>query len=200
LNQALLPGWLFGIDLARIGDPSLRAKLERYQEECFGVLWRAFQPEIMPTPAPASDLTGAALALEIATAVQALARDHLALEARVGDLAGKHDTMAGYLRGWIKATNTRLDALESRLDAGGTIDEAQALEIAGAVKAIAYALESQGVKGTYQQVWGDLYRRYRVSAYRNLPVTRFAEGLAWLQGWHAELQGPEAKPRQGAGP
>jgi hypothetical protein len=40
----MLPGWLFGIDSNRV-KPEMREKVLRYQEECFQVLWRAFQDE-----------------------------------------------------------------------------------------------------------------------------------------------------------
>jgi hypothetical protein len=34
-----------------------------------------------------------------------------------------------------------------------------------------------------------MYRRYRVSSYKNLPRARYTEVLAWLAGWAQELEG-----------
>ena len=48
-----LPGWLFGVSTNRVKE-ELREKLVRYQEECFKVLWRAFQTEIMPGSVPST--------------------------------------------------------------------------------------------------------------------------------------------------
>ena len=44
-----LPGWLFGL-YARKVKPELAAKIRLYRRECFDILWRAFQPEILPAP------------------------------------------------------------------------------------------------------------------------------------------------------
>jgi len=181
----LLPGWLFGVTPGK-ANADIREKLHRYRAECFKVLWNAFRQNL-PAALPPPTLSGAALALEIATAIQSLAQDHLALEGQVTDLAGKQGTMAEYMRGWIKQTNARLDTLEVHLNVGATISEAQAVEIAGAVKAVAQALEARGQQNTFQQVWGDFYRRYRVQAYRNLPAARYEEALTWLHSWYGEL-------------
>ena len=42
----LLPGWLFGISTNRV-PPEQAPKLRRYREECFRVLWRAFQADAL---------------------------------------------------------------------------------------------------------------------------------------------------------
>jgi hypothetical protein len=34
-----------------------------------------------------------------------------------------------------------------------------------------------------------MYRRYRISSYKNLPRARYAEVLAWLAAWYQELEG-----------
>jgi hypothetical protein len=50
-------------------------------------------------------------------------------------------------------------------------------------------LTQQGDANGFGRVWGELYRRFRVGAYRNLPAARFDEVLAWLHGWYSDLQG-----------
>ena len=67
LPLRLLPGWLFKIDTARVR-PELRAKIERYQEEAYEVLWQAFKGQILPAAPPAG--AGAALARDEGAAVQ----------------------------------------------------------------------------------------------------------------------------------
>jgi hypothetical protein len=182
----LLPGWLFGIDTRRV-KAELQDRLNLYRAECFRVLWRAFQNEIMPTPPPPADLNPAEQALMIAEAVASLARSHLEQTGRIDALEQRQTTMADYLRPFVPRTNERLTALELRLSSGATINEDQATEIALAVKNVAHLLQQRGTANPYQQVWGELYRRFRVGAYRNLPATRFDEALAWLQGWYGEL-------------
>jgi hypothetical protein len=181
----MLPGWLFGDNADRV-KPELREKVIRFQEECFRVLWNAFKGDVVPTaPAPA-DLNPAEQALLLAEAVASLARQHLALEER-------YTTMADFTRGFIQQARgrladheDRLTALELHISGGATISEDQAAEIAGAVKNVAHLLGQQGSANPYQQVWGELYKRYRVAAYRNLPSARYAEALNWLQGWYDE--------------
>lgn len=189
LPLKFLPGWLFGIQASRV-KPTLRDKILRYQRECYDVLWNAFKGEVMPVAAPSADLNPAEQALLLAEAVASLARQHLDLEQR-------HITMADYLRPFVQQTRQqltaheeRLTALELRLSSGATISEAQAAEIAGAVKAVAMLLTAQGDANGFGRVWGDLYRRYRVTSYHNLPAARYEEALTWLQGWFAELAAP----------
>ena len=167
--------------LIRRGCAQTYEKITRYRRECFRVLWQAFKTDIMPArPAPPSGASGAALALEIAEAVAALARQQLALE-------GRFDTMADYLRGYIVRSEQRFEALELRLSEGATISEAEAAELALSVKAVAHALEQRGAANGYQRVYSELYRRYRISSYKNLPRARYEEALVWLAGWAKEV-------------
>jgi hypothetical protein len=59
LSLDLLPGWLFGIDAARV-KPELREKIKRYQKDCFRILWQAFQLEALTM----STATASALEVE----------------------------------------------------------------------------------------------------------------------------------------
>jgi hypothetical protein len=36
-------------------------------------------------------------------------------------------------------------------------------------------------------VYAELYRRYRISSYKNLPATQYEAVLTWLHGWYQEL-------------
>jgi hypothetical protein len=187
LPLKLLPGFLFGLQPSRV-KPELRDKIVRYQQDCYEVLWNAFKADILPTP-PTTGASGAALALEIAEAITALARQQLALEGRFDGLEGRVGTMADYLRGYIVKSEQRFDALELRLSEGTTISEAEAAELALHVKTVAAALEAQGRANGYQRVYAELYRRFRIASYKNLPRARYAEALAWLAAWAQELEG-----------
>jgi hypothetical protein len=188
LPLEFLPGWLFGISAGRV-KPELQEKITRYRRECFRVLWNAFKGDVLAAgPAlPAADVSGAALALEIATAVQHMAQQQLDMEARLGQVAGRQEVMAEYMRGFIQKTEGRLTHLELQLSGGSTISEAQAAEIALAVKNVGQRLVSQGDKNGYAKVYSEMYRRYRISSYKNLPAARYQEVLDWLHGWYGEL-------------
>lgn len=187
LPLKVLPGWLFGIDSRRVR-PELREKILRYQQDCYEVLWQHFKGQIMPE-APQVQASGAQRALQIAEAVYEIARQQVELERR-------NDTMADYMRGHVRKVNSelaehdqRLSALELQVGGAGLISDSQALEIAGAVKAVAHALSEKGEKSAYQRVYGELYRRFNVSGYKNLPTARYEEAMAWLKGWHEEITG-----------
>ena len=186
LPLKLLPGFLFGVQAARVR-PELRDKILRYQEDCYEVLWNAFKSDILPPP-PGAELSGAALAYEIGTAIQNLARQQLDLEDRLGQVGGRQEVMAEYLRGFIQRTEGRLTALELQLSSGATISEDQAGEIALAVKNVGKQLERQGDRQGYAKVYAELYRRYRISSYKHLPTARYQDVLDWLHGWFNELE------------
>jgi P22_AR N-terminal domain len=183
----LIPGWLFGVTVSKVR-PELQEKILRYQRECFRVLWNAFKTEIMPADPRPSNLSGAAMALEIAEAVAALARQQLEMEQR-------YITMADYMRGFVQQVKTtlgdhdqRLASLELRLDPKSVITEEQAAELALAVKNVGQRLATKGDRNGYAKVYSELYRRYGVSSYRNLSQGKYKEALAWLRGWYGELE------------
>jgi hypothetical protein len=169
----LLPGFLFGVTTARV-KPELREKITRYRRECFRVLWEAFRPEILGAAdlAPVSEPSNAVIAYELATAVQHLARQQLDFEQRLDKSAR-----------WARGIEDRVSALELQVNPGEHISDAQAAELAGAVKNVAAALGGHSAYGT---VYAELYRRFAISTYKNLPRQRYDEALAWLRTWYEE--------------
>ncbi len=83
----------------------------------------------------------------------------------------------------------RMNAVEGMVAPGQVISDAQAAEISTLVKAIATEMAARdkgsGATGPnpYQSVFGELYRRFRVSSYHNIPVRRFGEVMAWLKDY-----------------
>jgi hypothetical protein len=185
-----LPGWLFGINAGKVRDPAIAEKITRYRRECFRVLCEAFAPDLLPpadAPSVTPDLSLATQAVEQARALLALAEQQLAIVQELARVRNKQDIMAEYLRGFIGKTNARLDALELHLPAGDTISEAQAAEIALAVKNLGSRLPAKHGMTGYQQVYAELYRRYGLSSYKHLPAARYQEALNWLRGWYQEV-------------
>lgn len=190
-----LPGWLFGLNASKVR-AGLADKIMYYRRECFHVLWQAFKADILPPTPPAGDLSGAALAYEIATAVQHLARQEMELEARLGEVAGKQEIIADYVRKFIqdyrqraKTTDARLISLELQLSSGAKISEAQASEIMLTVRLVGQALAAKGAKADYATVHNEMYKLYGISSYKNLPAAHYDSVMAWLAGWYEELTG-----------
>jgi hypothetical protein len=101
--------------------------------------------------------------------------------------------MARFMRDFAGSTERRLSTLELHLNPHEQITEVQAGELALAVKAVGQVLSGPDrKKNGYQLVYSELYRRYRISSYKNLPQGKFDEVMTWLHQWHTELTGDEA--------
>jgi hypothetical protein len=205
LRIDMIPLWLSGVNANRV-KPEIRDKLIRYQTEVADVLWQAFKHDILPTAQPSTmmpaDPSGAALAYEIATAVQHLARQQMELEQRLQGFderyGGRIDAMARFMRDFVGSTDRRLSTLELYLNPQEQITEAQANELALAVKAVGHALSSPDRSRTgYGQVYAEMYRRYRITSYKNLPQGKFEEVMAWLHQWHQELASSQPSKEEG---
>ncbi len=87
----------------------------------------------------------------------------------------------------------RMSAVEGAVSPRQVISDTQAAEISTLVKAIATEMATQsggaGNKGRnpYHAVFGELYRRFRVSSYHNIPVRRFGDVMAWLREYQEAL-------------
>lgn len=183
LPLEFLPGWLFGIETSRIKAQELKDKVILYRRECYRRLWDAFKPFILPAalPTPAPATSGAQLAYELATAVQNLAREQMELEGRMTRAAQ-----------WARGIEHRVTALELRVagEAGDEpITEAQAADLALAVKNLAHLLQQKGAANGYGQVYGELYRRESITSYKTLPRTRFDAVMRWLKARYDEESG-----------
>jgi hypothetical protein len=85
------------------------------------------------------------------------------------------------------------EPVEGLVTSGETISTAQAAEISALVKAIAGELTERdkcaGQKGRnhYQAIFAELYRRFRVPSYHNVPLARFNEVIQWLRDYQETL-------------
>ena len=185
----LLPGWLFGITASRVR-PELQAKLMRYRADAFRVLWRAFQAEtfgsVSPSDTPLATTSGSLAHIrELGLAIVHMAEQQMALEVRVGEHDGRLDRAAIV----IKEIERRLTRVEERTAEDAAISDAQAAEIANRVRAIAKALaEHDKSKNHYQGVFGELYRRFRVSTYKNIRQEQYSAVLAFLEEWEGSVE------------
>ena len=177
----LLPGFLFGVSAARV-KPNLKDRIILYRRECYRRLWDAFKHAILPTAELVPPgRSGAQIAYELATAVANLAREQMEAEQRLG---GRIDGMAR----WAKRTDERITAIELRIGDDEQITEAQSAELALAVKTVANALVQHGTANGSPRVYGELYRRFAIASYKNLPRRRLNEALDWLKSWHGEIE------------
>lgn len=192
LQLEYLPGWLFGITASRVRE-ELREKLTRYREECFNVLWRAFQSEIQPaTPAPAS--TSLAQVRDIALAVAAMAEQQIALQEQVGAHQQRLERAAVV----VGDLQRRVSVVEERTAPAAFISDGQAAEISAKVKALAELLTGKDAnRNHYQGIFSELYRRWGVSSYKAIHRGDYAAVVGFLDDWRQAATRGEP-PQQGS--
>jgi ferritin-like metal-binding protein YciE len=182
LPLKFLPGWLFGVSATRVKD-DLREKIIRYQRESYDVLWEAFQEGRLTSDSAFADLlardTPAAQAYKIAAAIMKMARQQLMLETQLESHATK-----------LVDHEQRLEEIEATLgDTGRFVTPDQAMQISQAVKAIATEIQKRTKKNEYGAIYGQLYREFGITSYKQLPVNRFDQAMDWLTNWYRRLTG-----------
>lgn len=173
LRVDLIPLWLSGLDTNRVKE-EIREKLERYQEEVARVLWEAFR-EGRLTGEPTFEAllqaeSPAVQAYRAALAIVEIARQQVILEGRLGE----HER--------------RLEAIESVL--GNTnrfITNEQAMHLSQGVKTVALVMGKKTGRNEFQGVYGELYRRFKVPSYRELPARKFEEAMGFLREWYQSM-------------
>jgi hypothetical protein len=166
-----LNGWLFGINANRVKD-EVRARLVRYQEECYQVLADHFRKRIVAT-----GIDTLASVRDLGLAIATLAQEQMEFERQVDDR--------------FETVEYRLTAVEDRIAPGQAITEEQASQISQAVKAVAMVMTKQSGSNQYGSVYGELYRKFGITSYKLLPASRFQEAMNWLTEMHQQLTGEE---------
>lgn len=204
----LLPGWLFGITVSK-AKPEFIPKLTRYRQECFKVLWREFQSDLAQRQPPATVRSPLAQVREMGLAIAQLAEQQMAMEGRVEYIDGTVtvlSTRVDKADERLERTDERLDraaqivgqlqhrlgTIERKLDPAAHITDEQAAEISNKVKALAEFLSQHDPsKNHYQSIFGELYRRFRVTSYKLLPQDRYEAVLTFLDEW-LKTAGPDS--------
>ncbi|MCA9979401.1 MAG: ORF6C domain-containing protein [Anaerolineales bacterium] len=182
LALKFLPGWLFGISVSRVKE-ELRDKIIRYQREGYDVLWEAFQENRLTGGAAMADLlksdTPAAQAYKMAAAIMKMAQQQLLLEAELDSHASK-----------LWDHEKRLEEIEAQLgDSERHITADQAMQVSQAVKTIAMVLGKKTGRNEYGSVYGQLYREFGITSYKQLPAHKFEAAMKWLTAWYQRITG-----------
>lgn len=181
LRVDLVPLFLAGISVNRIEDAEIREKVKLYLKRAAKVLWEAFQEGRLTTDPSFEDLleidSPAVQAYKMAAAIMKMARQQIMLEAKLetyGSQLGDHEQ--------------RLEEIEATLSqAERFITREQASRISQAVRAVGLILTKQTGQNQYGAVYGELYRRYEISAYRELPASKYEDAMQWLNNWRQSL-------------
>lgn len=185
LRADLVPLWLSGIRVKSVKE-ELRPKLKQFQREAAAVLWEAFQDgrltgepfaELLETDSPEAQ------AYMMARAIMQMARNQLLLKSEVDTHGQRLDTH-----------ELRLETIEAALsNPDRLITEDQAMQLSQAVKAIALELGKRSGRNEFGGVWGELYRQYKIAAYRQLPAAKFDQAMNFLRQWYESLTDDSAE-------
>ena len=216
MDVEAIPMWLAGIEPSRVR-ADLRDRLITYKRWVRKTVYDAFARETgIETAVGASqamtptnpDVTALIHIAQMAEAIATMARQQAAFEQQVetrfvtlhaslqGQIVEQHEEVMGRLDQAAVVVGSllqRMNAVESMVAPGQVISEAQAAEISTLVKAIATEMAARDQvahtsgRNPYQAVFGELYRRFRVSSYHNIPLRRFAEVIAWLREYQETL-------------
>ncbi len=187
LPLEFLNGWLFGISAQRV-KPELRDRVITYQRECYKVLSDAFQQTRQEETAVTPNIAALQQVKALGQALINLAEEQIEQEIRLSHTEQRLEEAVVVVGDLSK----RVEAVESQLgDTHRKVTPAQATNVSQAVKAVAMALSKASGRNEYGGVYGELYRRYEVPSYRELPANKYEDVMAWLNEWLQSITGDQ---------
>lgn len=182
LRVDLVPLFLAGVSTKAVSD-EVRPKLEQFQEEAAKVLWEAFQEGRLTSSLTIDELlkteSAAAQAYKMAEAIMKMARQQLLFEAQLET----HATQ-------LVNHEQRLEEIEATLgDPGHNITPDQAMQISQAVKAIGIEIQKRTKKSEFGAIYGQLYREFGITSYKQLPASKFSRVMEWLTNSYRSITG-----------
>jgi len=120
--------------------------------------------------------------------------------AAVEELSARTDARVDRAAEVMGGTLRELKAVRARLAPGNLITDEQAAEVQEMVKAIAFEMTrrqsaaASGKLNPFAALFGELHRRFRVTSYRNIPVDRYPDVIAWLRSYQNALDTGDAPP------
>jgi hypothetical protein len=166
-----LNGWLFGVNANRV-KPEVRERVIRYQKECYRVLADAFQGTAVVANAPGTLIQ----VREMGLAIVRMAEEQMAFDRRLGTTEDE-----------LRVVTERLTAVEEKLSPAAYVTHDQASQISQAVKAVAIALGKKTGRNEFGSIYGEVYRKFGITSYKQLPVRQFDVAMKFLTEWHQNL-------------
>jgi P22_AR N-terminal domain len=175
LRADLIPYWLAIVPTKRM-KLEKKARIDFYQDQVGDVLGRLFGT--LSTTPPSSEASLVAqnpvFAEGLAVARMALDQAQLAVQ-KVQETSEEFRALkAGY--------EARISALEMRLTPLGSLTEDQAEHVSDLVKQAGIALSKKlGGGNQIGAMYGQLYRAFHVTSYKNLTQAQYPKAVSWLE-------------------
>jgi hypothetical protein len=166
-----LNGWLFGVNANRV-KAEIRDRVLKYQRECYRVSADAFQSTAVVSSAPSTLMQ----VREMGLAIVRMAEEQMAFDRRLGATEGE-----------LRLVVDRLTAVESKLSPAQLVSEDQASQISQAVKAVAIALGKKSGRNEFGSTYGEIYRKFGITSYKQMPVRQFDDTMKFLTEWHQTI-------------
>jgi hypothetical protein len=202
LELELIPTWLLMINAARVSD-SVRPRLLWLQRYIVREVYRVFAALVGLPEQESRQIEDLADLGRLNAAINELADHQQALESRQGAIETSQDQGRQAwrdLRADIRAIASRVAAIEQRV--GGVISREQRgylyqlVQAWGAAKAAREPRLSKSA--AYAACWTLIKAKYRIARYEDLPSTKYADCVAFIQQSYRALTGEELDlPEQG---
>ena len=169
-----------GLNGIRIIILDLWPRMITYQRECYKILSDACQETQEEQTAVTPNIAALQQVKALGQALISLAEEQIEQEIRLSQTEQRLDQAVVVVGDLTK----RVEVVEGQLgDPGRKVTPGQATNVSQAVKAVAMALSKASGRNEYGGVYGELYRRYEVPSYRELPAGKYDAVMAWLNEW-----------------
>jgi hypothetical protein len=118
-------------------------------------------------------------------AIAHLAEEQIEIEMRLNATVGRLDRAVVV----VEQLNERVEKLELRVATGSLVTDDQASQISQAVKTVALALGKKSGRNEFGAIYGELYRKFGITGYKQLPAAKFQQAMDWLNEWREETEG-----------
>jgi hypothetical protein len=188
LHVKRLPMWLGTLDINRLKDEAVRAKILRFQLEVNDVLWAHYRSSILPEDIRA----------EIDASSHPAEAEYHQMMDNASDLyrqIGQIQGSVGEIYEDLGELDRRMGALEAEFLGKKFLNEQQQYQYLRMVAEIGMRLDKKQKKGgSIAKVHNQVKEYFRVPAYQLIPEARYEELVEYLRNWWGRIVPGEPLP------
>jgi hypothetical protein len=153
----------------------IKERVIRYQRECYRVLADAFQSASIVASAPSTLVQ----VREMGLAIVRMAEEQMVFDQRLG--AAEEKLIV------VDELAERVTAVEEKLAPSAYVTQEQASQISQAVKAVALAQGKKSGRNEFGATYGEVYRKFGITSYKQMPAHQFDQAMKFLTEWHQNI-------------